>query len=229
MARSSTSISRPGVTVSASSRRATRFTLASIVVLATLGLAGCKRGSDSLTPASASDRAEAANPAAGWSQPVAAGDEFAPCVTYRARIQGDYLVIEAKHDAGWHSYAIDNEVRAKKKLVGAKSLGVELPTSITVKGATVVGAWLQTPPEDFSDAEIQWYTWGFNGMATFAAKLHDVGTKPVVITIRGQVCDANTCRDVDVELPLDPVANRTAHALDVSALIPAQERAGKGK
>ncbi len=185
-----------------------------IVIGITLSFAACSLGSD------------VADSDTGWSLPVAAGDELEPRVSYRARIQGEYLVIEAEHDVGWHSYAIDNEVRAAARLAGAESLGIELPTSFEVQGATVVGTWLQTPPEDLSDQEIQWFTWGFNGTATFAAKLQDVGTKPVVVVVRGQVCDANACRDVDVELRLDPVTNRTPHALDVSTLIPAQKPAG---
>ena len=56
---------------------------------------------------------------------------------------------------GWHSYAIDNEVRAAARLAGAESLGVEMPTSFEVQGATVVGTWLQTPPEDLSDRELE--------------------------------------------------------------------------
>lgn len=181
------------------------------------------------TDTSAAAGAESANPEAGWTEPVPVGDEFEPCVSYRARIEGEYLVIEAKHRTGWHSYALDNEVRAAAKLAGAESLGVELPTSFKVQGATVVGTWLQTPPEDLSDTEIQWYTFGFNGTAVFAAKLKDVGTKPVGIAVRGQVCDANGCRDVDLELRLDPAANRIQHAPDIGALIPEQKAAKKKK
>ncbi|MAF66385.1 MAG: hypothetical protein CMJ84_12100 [Planctomycetes bacterium] len=193
--------------------------LATFAVATTLGLAGCTHGSDS----------NATSPPIGWTDPVAVGDELEPVVSYRARIQPEYLVIEAEHLPGWHSYAMDNVERAAAKLAGAESLGIELPTSFEVQGATVVGTWLQTPPEDLSDLEIQWFTWGFNGTATFAAKLEDVGEDPVVIAIRGQACNAEGCRDVDVQLRLDPETNRALTALDVGALIPSQKRANKSK
>ena len=202
----------------------------------TLAVAACALDPDSASSADPSNPTRSADASAGrhsahreagWSPPIAAGDEFEPLVAYRARMQGDYLVIEAKHDPGWHSYAIDNEVRAAAKLAGAESLGVELPTSFVVRGATVVGAWLQTPPEDFSDQEIQWFTWGFSNTATFAAKLQGVEAAPVVIAVRGQVCDADTCRDVDLELQFDPATHQTSQALDLTTLVPVQQETKK--
>ncbi len=201
--------------------------LAMMALGMTLSFPGCSLGPERGTAQDADADAEPLNPEAGWSEFVQVGGEFEPCVSYRARIQGEYLVIEAKHRSGWHSYALDNKVRAAARLAGASSLGVELPTSFEVQGATVVGTWLQTPPEDLSDTEIQWYTFGFNGTAMFAAKLKHVGTEPVVIAVRGQVCDANSCRDVDAELRLDPASHRTTQALDTSKLIPEQKTAKK--
>jgi hypothetical protein len=167
----------------------------------------------------------ATDPGAGeapFCEPVAAGDLAEPLVSYRARIQGDYLVVEAAHDPGWHSYALDTDVRAAEKLAGEEPLGGELPTRVTVRGATVAGPWLQTPPEDLSEPDIQWYSWGFRGTATFAVKLRDVGTEPVVVAVEGQVCDENGCRGIDVELVVDPESQRAAAAFDARGLVEAR-------
>jgi hypothetical protein len=172
----------------------------------------------------AGSEAAAEDYGSGWSQAVEVNLEFDPCVTYRARIQGEYLVVEAQHGAGWHTYSLDNEVRAAEKLAGAESLGIELPTSFTVEGADVAGPWLQNEPEDLSDPEIQWFTWGFSGTTTFAAKIQNVGPAPLVIAIRGQVCNAETCRDIDIEVLLDPTTNRSSRALELDDLVPIRSR-----
>ena len=36
-------------------------------------------------------------------------------LSYRARVEGDWLVVEATHEPGWHTYAMDNVVRAREK------------------------------------------------------------------------------------------------------------------
>jgi len=156
---------------------------------------------------------------------VDAGDHEDSVVWYRARLEGDYLVIEATHHEGWHTYAMDNELRSKEKLAGEMAVGVEVPTSFSVQGATVVGPWFQSPPKDLSDKEISWYTWGFPGTALFASKLKGVKAKVLVIEIRGQCCNAETCCDVDLELRLDSTTNRTAVAVDLDKLIRVRESA----
>ena len=36
-------------------------------------------------------------------------------VTYRARVEGDWLIVEATHEPGWHTYSMDNVIRAREK------------------------------------------------------------------------------------------------------------------
>lgn len=163
--------------------------------------------------------APAADTERGWSDPVPVGDEFEPLAHYRARLEADHLVIEVRHTKGWHSYAMDNEVRAAEKLQDVESLGIEEPTSFAVEGAHVASGWWQTPPEDLSDEKIQWYTWGFNGKAVFVARIGDFGSDPIVIGIFGQICNAETCRSVDVRIRVDPARNRITSPPDLGKLI----------
>ena len=71
--------------------------------------------------------------AAEWSAPVHVLHELKPCVTYRAKIDGDLLVVQAAIQPGWHTFAIDNERRAAEKLAGKPSLGIDQPTVLRFK------------------------------------------------------------------------------------------------
>ena len=88
-----------------------------------------------------------------------------PAVSYSARVEGDWLVVEANHEPGWHTYSMDNVVRARERS-GKTRPETELPTAITpLDGLTIQGAWRQSPPLDLSTPDIRWYTWckvGFN-------------------------------------------------------------------
>ena len=199
-----------------------------------IGLTSCTLDSEVVDSASVQDPLDptsvdqtSVDPESGWSTPVVVGRELENCVSYRARIQGEYLVVEASHGSGWHTYALDNEIRAEEMLAGQESLGVELPTSFEVRGAKVVGPWLQTEPEDLSEVDIQWYTFGFSDTATFAAKIQDVGTTPIVIGVRGQVCNADICRDIEIDVRLDPTIDWSSLAFDPQALVPIRTRAPK--
>ena len=55
--------------------------------------------------------AQAAGP---WSAPAEVRSDDNLCLTYRARLDGPYLVIRAKVEPGWHTFAMDNKVRAEE-------------------------------------------------------------------------------------------------------------------
>ena len=159
--------------------------------------------------------------AAEWTAPVHVLHEFKPCVTYRAKLDGEYLVVQATIQPGWHSFAIDNERRAAEKLAGKSSLGIDQPTILKVQnGLEVAGPWHQTPPRDFSKPELRWYSWGFEQQATFASKVRHTGAGPVEIDIRGQACSDKTCKNIDVSLsmPLPAPAEATT-TVDLKALV----------
>ena len=102
-------------------------------------------------------------------QEVWLGDDLA--VTYLARLEADWLVVEARHEPGWHTYAMDNVARAAEA-TGESAPETELPTRITPSAdVELKGPWRQTEPIDLSDPEILWYTWGFEEPAFFAARV----------------------------------------------------------
>ncbi|MEX2015820.1 MAG: hypothetical protein WD873_04215 [Candidatus Hydrogenedentales bacterium] len=132
-----------------------------------------------------------------WSAPVEVkrGDETA--VTYRAALFGDVLVVEAEHAKDWHTYSMDNLVRAREK-TGSDTPATELPTRIEVGGGLgVIGPWHQTAPKDLSDASIEWYTWGFEDVARFAVKVRKISDEPAIVTINAQSCNATSCAMVE--------------------------------
>lgn len=135
-----------------------------------------------------------------WSAPVEVRHDDQRCVAYRGRIAGGYLVVEARHDEGWHTYALDNRVRALAKLAGRQSTGIDRPTEVKVSGIETEGPWLQTPPTDVSKPELLLYTWVHGGRAIFAAKLKGAAASPARITIRGQACTDSTCKEINVSL-----------------------------
>ena len=148
--------------------------------------------------------------------------EMKPCVTYRARLEGDNLVIQASLQPGWHTFAIDNERRAAEKLAGKPSIGIDQPTQIKVsKGLTVEGGWDQSAPKDFSKPELRWFSWGFEREAVFAAKVRQSGQGPAHVEIRGQACTDTTCKNIDVSLAV-PLAgsDKGSPAVDLKTLIP---------
>ncbi len=141
--------------------------------------------------------------ASNWTDAIDVRHELKRCVSYRARLSGEYLVIQATHEPGWHTFAMDNKRRAEEKLAGKQSLGVDLPTEIRAsQGLQLVGPWHQSPPKEFSRPELQWFSWGFEGQALFAAKVRYVGPGPARIEVEGQACTAAICKKVDVEISL---------------------------
>ncbi len=43
-----------------------------------------------------------------WSDSVVVRRRAEPVVTYRAKLDGGFLLVEAVHAKGWHTYALDN-------------------------------------------------------------------------------------------------------------------------
>jgi hypothetical protein len=136
--------------------------------------------------------------AGAWSKPAEVRQDTTLCVTYRARFAGEYLVVEARHEPGWHTNSMDNDKRAAEKLAGKKALGVDKPTTITAEGIDIAGPWHQTPPKDFSKPDLLWYTWGFDTQAQFVAKVK--APKAGQITIRGQACSEASCKNIELTL-----------------------------
>lgn len=160
---------------------------------------------------------------AEWSAPANVLHELKPCVTYRARVQGDFLTIEAALQPGWHTFTIDNERRAAEKLAGKPSIGIDQPTQIKIgQGLEVDGPWYQLSPKDFSKPELRWYSWGFEHQAMFAAKVRRSGTGPVPVQIRGQACTDAVCKNIDVTLsvPLAASAEKEEAGVDLKSLVP---------
>jgi hypothetical protein len=138
-----------------------------------------------------------------WSAPVHVLHELKPCVTYRAKVAGSWLVVEAAIQPGWHTFTMDNEKRASEKLAGKPSLGVDQPTRFELSGGleSVDGSWFQSEPRDFSKPQLRWYSWGYEGKALFATKVKPAAG-PAQIGIRGQACTDKTCKNIDVTLEL---------------------------
>lgn len=157
-----------------------------------------------------------------WSAPVEVRQDEKLCLSYRARLDGPYLVIEAAIEPGWHTFAMDNKQRVDEKLAGRRSLGMDRPTEITISGLTVTGPWLQTPPKDFSKPEIRWYSFGFEQQARFAAPVQSPPSGSANIVIRGQACTDTTCKNIETSLalPVDSKANSKPTASDLKSLIP---------
>jgi hypothetical protein len=164
-----------------------------------------------------------ASRAGDWTKPVEVRHETDVCVSYRARLSGDYLVVQATLEPGWHTFAMDNKRRAEEKLAGKRSLGIERSTEIEVSaGLAVAGPWYQTPPADASKPELNWFTWIFREQALFVAKVRRSGAQAAQIAVRGQACTESSCKNIDVEISL-PLAGANAgggpSAIDLKALV----------
>ena len=135
-------------------------------------------------------------------------------VSYRARVQSGYIQIEARHAPGWHTYALDNPFRVAQRLKGRISLGVEEPTRVSTSSELgKLTNWYQTKPKDFSQPEILWFSFGFDGMAQFIAACEPkTGITSARVVIRAQACDGSTCRDVEVALTLPIHKSKTSES-----------------
>jgi hypothetical protein len=144
--------------------------------------------------------------AAEWSKPVEIVVDDAVCATYKARVDTEgRLVVALTLAEGWHTFSMDNTIRANEKLAGKKALGMDRPTSFTVAGGLAVdGPWMQPALLDLSKPELRIYSWGFEKQALFAAKVKRTGPETVArIGIRAQACTPTICKDINKELELD--------------------------
>jgi len=141
--------------------------------------------------------------AAGWTEPVEVRLGSDKCITYRARLAGEYLVVEATPEKSWHTFSMDNEVRAREALAGKRSLGIDAPTQISLSnGLEAAGGWYQPEPQDFSKPELRWFSWGYEKPATFVTRVRKSGAGPAEIAIRGQACTETSCKNIEVEISL---------------------------
>ena len=158
--------------------------------------------------------------AGDWTGPVEVRHDVQKCVSYRARLSGDFLVIQAMHEAGWHTFAMDNKVRAQEKLAGKRSLGIDGPTEIVVaQGLELAGPWYQSMPKDLSKPELRWYSWGFEGQALFTAKVRRAGAGPASVVVRGQACSDAICKNIDVTISI-PIGGASGKSdIDLKSLV----------
>ena len=158
--------------------------------------------------------------AADWSAAVEVRHEDNLCVSYQARLDGPMLVVRATLGAGWHTFAMDNEQRAKEKLAGKPALSMDRNTAIApMEGLEIVGPWLQSPPQDFSRPQLRWYSWGYDREALFAAKVRDSAGAGARLRLRGQACTDTICKNVDVTITL-PHTSPSASTIDLKDLVP---------
>jgi hypothetical protein len=159
-----------------------------------------------------------------WSEPVHVLHDFKPCVTYRATMQGGFLVVEASLQPGWHTFAIDNEERAAERRAGQPSLGIDQPTRIELSdNLQPSGSWYQTPPKDFSKPQLRWYSFGFENRAVFATKLRDMTKTGATLQIRGQACTEKNCKNIDVTLSVPAPGPAAEAAVDLKELVPVRQ------
>lgn len=152
---------------------------------------------------------------AEWSAPGEVRHDDKLVLAYRAAWDGEHLIVRAAIEPGWHTFVMDNKVRQQEKLAGKPSLGIEKSTAVKANsGLQVIGPWRQSPPQDFSKPEIQWYTWGFEREAVFAARAQRTGSAPVEVEVTGQACHQEICKNIDVTLSV-PVPSKASRAADV--------------
>ena len=161
-----------------------------------------------------------------WSEAYEVMYRFDVIVTYKAKLDGDVLLIEATHASEWHTYSMDNIERARKKS-GKEDPETELPTRIEISGGLKIpGNWYQTEPIELSQPEILWYTWGFEKVSRFAVRVERIEGKEAKITINGQVCTETLCSTVDdatLTIPLPSknefIANKNKGSDELNTLV----------
>ena len=164
--------------------------------------------------------------AGDWTPAVEVRHDETLSISYQAKLDGPNLLVRATIEPGWHTFAMDNQVRAEEKLAGKPSLGIDQPTKITLTGGglQVAGPWRQTAPLEFSKPELRWFSWGFERQAVFAARVRRTASGTVRIGIRGQACTETVCRNIDVTIPLPlPKPNKeadTAADIALTGLVP---------
>lgn len=153
-----------------------------------------------------------------WSEPALVTHQDDIVVQYRARIDGPYLVVKVALEPTWHTFTMDNERRAKERLAGKMSLGIDQQTEIKVSGGLkLAGPWLQPEPKDFSKPDLRWFSYGYDKEALFAAKVE--GAAPAQLNIRGQACTDTTCKNINVNLEVPAATPGGKAELDTTKLV----------
>lgn len=154
-----------------------------------------------------------------WSEPAVVTHQDEIVVRYRARVDGPYLVVKVVLEPGWHTFTMDNERRAKERLAGKMSLGIDQQTEIKLSGGLkLAGPWLQPEPKDFSKPDLRWFSYGYEKEAVFAAKVE--GVAPAQLNIRGQACTDTTCKNINLDLDVAAGAPGGKAELDPAKLVP---------
>ena len=150
-------------------------------------------------------------------QEVWLGENLA--VSYAARVEGDWLIVDAWHEPGWHTYAMDNVQRARE-VTGKARPDTELPTVITPSpGIELAPSWRQTAPTELSQPELRWYTWGFADRSFFAARVLSADPGGWV-QVDAQACTDRLCAMVDgLRVPVTESGGRS---VDPESLAPVQ-------
>lgn len=135
------------------------------------------------------------------------GDQLA--VSYTARIEADWLVVDVRHEPGWHTYAMDNVLRAAE-VTGKERPDTELPTRITPSPEIELAPpWRQTVPTELSQPDLRWYTWGFEERSFFAARVVRADPEGWV-QVDAQACTDRLCAMVDgLRVPVTRSSERT--------------------
>lgn len=140
--------------------------------------------------------------AAEWSKPVEIVVDDTVCASYKARVDtSGNLLVHLTLAEGWHTFAMDNQIRANEKLAGKKALGMDRPTQFTLSGGLAAeGGWRQPEVTDFSKPELRIFSWGFTGQALFAVKAKRTGAGR--IGIKAQACTETICKNIDTAIAL---------------------------
>lgn len=162
--------------------------------------------------------------AGDWTQPVEVRSQETLCISYQARLDGPFLVIRAKIEPGWHTFAMDNKQRAEEKLAGKRALSVDRATEIDLSGSlATVPPWYQSQPKDFSRPQLRWFSWGFEREAMFVTSIQRSGTGPAQIAIHGQACTEAVCKNIDAAISLPdnkPGTDAKQPEVDLKSLTP---------
>ena len=156
-----------------------------------------------------------------WTAPVEVRSQEDLCLTYKAKLDGPFLVVQATIEPGWHTFVMDNKTRAEEKLAGKRSLGIDHPTEIVLSGGLdAQGPWYQSPPKDFSKPELRYFSWGFDErQAVFVTKVRRSAAGPARIGIRGQACTASVCKNIDVAIAIPLGSADAAPQIDLKSLV----------
>lgn len=160
-------------------------------------------------------------------QEVWLGDQLA--VSYEARIEADWLIVDVRHEPGWHTYSMDNVLRARE-VTGKAKPDTELPTRISPSPEIELAPpWRQTAPTELSQPDLRWYTWGFEDRSFFAARVirADPGGW---VQVDAQACTDRLCAMVDgLRVPVTRSSERTVAPGELAVVRSSGEDEARGE